>query len=144
MAATSEVDHASTAVWVTVESRRKHSKKSGPSLKGKEVAVSETRVDTTTPSSPICPKTIWPIPPSIPDPLVVPLCAGDDLASPPSVAPVVAQASAVETSHPVIVAMAGKNDIAPSLDMSARNGVRTRNQKNRDRGGRVSPSSTLP
>nr|TKR99469.1 hypothetical protein D5086_0000192770 [Populus alba] len=108
VAATSEVDHASTAVWVTVESRRKHSKKSGPSPKGKEVAVSETRVDA--PSSPIL--------------------------------PVVAQVSAVEISHPV--AMAGKTDIAPSLDVSARNGVRTRNQKNRDRGGRVPPSSTLP
>ena len=128
MAATSEVDHASTAVWVTVESRRKHSKKSGPSLKGKEVAVSETRVDAIapiSPSSPICPKTVWPLPPPIPDPLVVPSCDKDNLASPPSVVPVVAQASAVETSHPV--AMAGKTNIAPSLDVSARNGVRTRN-----------------
>nr|TKS15655.1 hypothetical protein D5086_0000031150 [Populus alba] len=93
VAATSEVDHAPNAVWVTVESRRKHSKKSGPSLKGKKVAVSETRVDAITPvthSSPICPETVWPIPPSIPDPLVVPSCDGDVLASPPSVVPVVA------------------------------------------------------
>ena len=145
VAATSEVDHASTADWVTVESRRKHSKKSAPSLKGKEVAFSETRVDAiapVSPSSPICPETVWPLPPPIPDPLVVPSCDRDYLASPPSVVPVVAQASAVETSHPV--AMAGKTNIAPSLDVSARNGVRTRNQKNRYRGGRVSPSPTLP
>nr|TKS17480.1 hypothetical protein D5086_0000013040 [Populus alba] len=135
-----QISHQDAPPTPPVQSQRKHSKKPGPSPKGKEVAVSETRVDA--PSSPICPETVWPLPPSIPVPLVVPSCDGEDLAPPPNVVPVVAQVSAVEISHPV--AMAGKTDIAPSLDVSARNGVRTRNQKNRDRGGRVPPSSTLP
>ena len=57
VATISEADHATTEGWVTVKSRRKSSKQSGYSLKGKEVVVSKPGLDVNTPvthSSPIC------------------------------------------------------------------------------------------
>jgi hypothetical protein len=104
VATISEADHATTEGWVTVKPRRKSSKKSGCSLKGKEVAVSKTGLDVNTPvtlSSPICVGTVWPISPLRPHPLVVPSCAEDvQVSSPPSVAPLVAYLSAGEARNP--------------------------------------------
>lgn len=123
------------------------------------MVVYETGLDVNTPvihSSPICTGTVRPISPSRPDPLVVPSCAGDvQVSSPPSVAPLVAHPSAEEARNPSPtrnnlvdvnpgnIAMAGNSEKAPSLDMSAKSGVRTRNQKNCAHSGRASPSPTL-
>jgi len=104
VATISEADHATIEGWVTVKPRCKSSKKSGCSLKGKEVVVSETGLDVNTPitlSSPICTGTVRPISPPRPDPLVVPSCAGDvRVSSLPNVAPLVAHPSAGEARNP--------------------------------------------
>ena len=94
--------------------------------------------------------------PPRPDPLVVPSCTGDvRVSSHHSVESLVAHPSAGEArnpsparnnlldANPDNIAMAGNTARAPSLDVSAKSGVRTRNQKNRDRSGRASPSPTL-
>jgi len=99
VATISKADHATTEGWVTVKSRRKSSKQSSCSLKGKEVAVSELGLDVNTPvthSSPICIGTVRPLSPPRPDPLVVPSCAGDvRVPCPPSVEPLVLERLAI-------------------------------------------------
>ena len=85
---------------------------------------------------------------------MVPSCARDvRVPSPPSVEPLVANPSAggarnpsparnnLLDANPGNIAMVGNTERAPSLVVSARSGVRTRNQKNHDRSGRASPSS---
>jgi len=138
--------------WVTVDSR-----KSSKQRKGKDVAVSAPVLADISPASPYPPGCTGPVQhsPST-DPLVETPCVGEVRGSSPTrIVPPVVHSCAVEThnsspSRTTTLAttigdtvVVGNSVNVPLPDVAAQCGVRTRNQKQRDRNGRVSPSPAI-
>ena len=136
-------------VWVTVESR-----KSSKQHKGKVVVVSAPELadnSPTTPCPPVCTDTAQRSP--RPDPLVATPCVGEDRGSSPTrtaplaVPPCEGEAHNSSSSRPTILAtttgdtvVVGNSVKVPLLEVATQCGVRTRNQRQRGRSGRASPS----
>jgi hypothetical protein len=135
--------------WIPVESR-----KSSKHRKGKAVVVSAPEPADNSPVSPCPPVCIDIVQHSPrPDPLVATPCVGEVQGSSPTCTPPLAVHSCAGEAHtsspsrPTILAtttgdtvVVGHSQVVPILDLATQCGVRTRNQRQRGRSGRASPS----
>jgi hypothetical protein len=138
-------------VWVTVESR-----KSSKQRKGKAVVVSAPELADNSPATPCPPvRTDTAQHSPRPDPLVATPCVGEDRGSSPTrtaplaVPPCEGEAHNSSSSRPTILATTTGDTVVvgnfvkvPLLEVATQCGVRTRNQRQRGRSGRASPSPT--
>ncbi|KAL9363701.1 hypothetical protein Peur_041574 [Populus x canadensis] len=148
-----------SAGWVTVVSRKSSKQQKGKAVadseprKGKAVVVSAPELADNSPATPCPPVHTDSTQHSPrPDPLVATPCVGEDRGSSPTrIAPLVVApcegAAHTSSSRSTILAPTtgdtvgvGNSVKAPLLEVATQCGVRTRNQRQRGRSGRVSPS----
>nr|TKR90321.1 hypothetical protein D5086_0000234360 [Populus alba] len=145
---TPEAALENSASWVTVDSR-----KSSKQRKGKAVVGSDPVLDTnslTPPTPPVCIGTVQH--PPRPDSLIANSCVGNALDPPHApTAPLIAHSCEGEAHNSLPLATTTGNTIGvgnsvkvPLIGEADQCGVRTRNQKQRSRSERVSPSPANP